>query len=213
MKRLIDVVLTTALLLLSAPLQILLALAVRLDSPGPAWYCAIRVGRDGHPFTLYKFRTMIVRPRDQGPAITHAADPRITRLGAFLRRTRLDELPQLFNVLRGDMSLVGPRPEDPHFVALYSPAQRRVLSVRPGLTGRAQLTFLDEAELLGHLDPEGEYIRVVLPRKVAIDLQYIDDRSLLVDLRLIWATIRVLIEGLFNAGAPALPAQPRPPLS
>jgi lipopolysaccharide/colanic/teichoic acid biosynthesis glycosyltransferase len=213
MKRLLDVSLSAPLLVLSAPLQILLALAVRLDSPGPAFYRAIRVGRDGYPFTLYKFRTMIVRALDQGPAITHASDPRITRLGAFLRRTRLDELPQLLNVLRGDMSLVGPRPEDPRFVALYTPEQRRVLSVRPGITGRAQLTFLDEAKLLGHLDPEGEYIRVVLPRKVAIDLQYVEDRSLLLDLRLIWATLLVLVGELFNAGASALPAQRRPPLS
>jgi lipopolysaccharide/colanic/teichoic acid biosynthesis glycosyltransferase len=212
MKRLFDVCLAAPLLVVSAPLQIVVWLAVRLDSPGPSLYRAIRVGRDGQLFTLYKFRTMLVQARG-GPAVTHASDSRITRLGAVLRRTRLDELPQLLNVLRGDMSLVGPRPEDPRFVALYDSAQRRVLTVRPGLTGRAQLTFLDEAELLGHVDPEREYIRVVLPRKLEIDLQYVDSQSLLLDLHLIWATVIVLLGGLFNAGAPELRAQRRPPLS
>src|SRR5207237_9558029 len=132
MKRLVDVSLAAPLLILSAPLQILLGIAVRLDSPGPALYRATRVGRNGYPFALYKFRTMIGKARE-GPAVTHASDPRITRLGAFLRRTRLDELPQLLNVLRGDMSLVGPRPEDPRFVAMYSSPQRRSFSGRAGL--------------------------------------------------------------------------------
>jgi lipopolysaccharide/colanic/teichoic acid biosynthesis glycosyltransferase len=137
---------------------------------------------------MYKFRSMRRDAAAQGPAITGARDPRVTRAGRVLRSTRIDELPQLWNVLRGDMSLVGPRPEDPAFAALYTPQQRAVLTLRPGITGPAQVVFADEARLLrpGHVHED--YVTRVLPAKLAIDLDYVAAPSLRRDLRVLWAT-------------------------
>lgn len=186
MKRALDLAIAVPLLLALAPVMLVLAIAVRLTSPGPALHRAIRSGRDGRPFTMLKLRTM--RP-GAGAAVTTTRDPRITALGRILRRTRIDEVPQLWNVVRGEMSLVGPRPEDPRFVALYTPEQRAVLAVRPGITGAAQLAFRDEERLLDPSDPEGSYVREVLPRKVAMDLAYVRRRTLAGDLAIIGRTL------------------------
>ena len=190
LKRLMDLSMGSVLLVLSLPFQFGIALAVRIDSPGPILYRARRAGRGSSTITVLKFRTMRPGADTSGPAVSAANDSRVTRVGRFLRGSRLDELPQLWNVLRGDMSLVGPRPEDPRFVALYTPQQRIALSVRPGITGRAQLTFRDERELLATGDPDATYIREILPRKVAIDVDYALDHDLIDDM---WVLIRTVV--------------------
>jgi lipopolysaccharide/colanic/teichoic acid biosynthesis glycosyltransferase len=196
-KRMFDLVLASLGLVLLSPLLLLMALAVRLDSPGPVFYRQQRVGRHGVPFRIHKFRTMRHGgdARDSGPQITVGADPRITRVGAMLRRHKLDELAQLIDVLQGAMSLVGPRPEVPRYVALYPPALRaKVLSVRPGITDMASIAYRDESELLARAaDPEREYVQVVMPRKLALAANYADTASLWLDLRILWRTLRLLI--------------------
>jgi lipopolysaccharide/colanic/teichoic acid biosynthesis glycosyltransferase len=176
------------LLAVLSPLLALVAVLVRFSSPGPVFHRAIRVGRNGRPFKLYKFRTMVVDGATVGPRITAAGDPRITRIGRLLRRSKLDEFPQLWNVIRGDMRLVGPRPEDPRFVALYRPEQRIVLSVAPGITGPAQLTFFDEEDLLRSTDPEATYVREILPRKLAIDMAYAEHHTIGLDVQIMAQT-------------------------
>ena len=191
-KRLFDIAGATLALLLLLPLLLLSALWIKLDSPGPVLYRQERVGRHGVPFRIHKFRTMAHGAA--GLPLTVGADARITRAGAFLRRTRIDELPQLIDVLQGRMSMVGPRPEVPRYVALY-PAELRakVLSVRPGITDPASIAYRDESRLLAAAaDPEREYMQVVLPAKLEHAARYIDQRSLLGDLRLIGATLRAL---------------------
>jgi lipopolysaccharide/colanic/teichoic acid biosynthesis glycosyltransferase len=188
-KRGFDVIVSGALLLLLAPLVAALALLVVTSSRGPALHRAARVGRGGHEFTMYKFRTMRAGAASAGPAITGRDDPRITSFGRALRSTRLDELPQLWNVLRGDMSLVGPRPEDPRFVANYSPADLEVLSVRPGITGSTQLAHRDEEQRLPADDPEAAYVRDILPRKIAMDLAYVRGRSFVGDVLILIRTV------------------------
>jgi lipopolysaccharide/colanic/teichoic acid biosynthesis glycosyltransferase len=195
MKRLFDLLVATAGLVVLGPLLLLLGLAVRLDSRGPAIFRQVRVGRAGRPFTILKFRTMRVAESDgDGRQITVGGDPRVTRVGRWLRSSKLDELPQLINVLRGDMSLVGPRPEVPRYVALYPPEARvEVLSVRPGITDEAALEFRDEGMLLARAtDPERAYIEDVLPRKIALYRQYVRSRSFLGDLRVLVRTVAVL---------------------
>lgn len=193
-KRLFDIAASALGLLLLAPLLLLAALWVKLDSPGPALFRQTRVGRFGVPFTIHKFRTMRVAP---GAAITVGADPRITRCGALLRASKLDELPQLWDVLRGAMSLVGPRPELPKYVALY-PAELReqVLAVRPGITDPASLAFSHEAELLAAAaDPECEYREVILPAKLRLSADYAARASLATDLKLIARTLARVLRG------------------
>jgi lipopolysaccharide/colanic/teichoic acid biosynthesis glycosyltransferase len=193
MKRVLDVVLAAGLLIATSPLLAAAALAVRLSSPGPILHRATRVGLHGRPFTILKLRTMARDAAVTGPGITAAGDRRVTPLGRLLRHSRLDELPQLWNVLRGDMSLVGPRPEDPRFVVLYTPEQRLVLSVRPGITGPSQLTFRHEQGLLANDDPEASYVREILPRKLSMDLDYVRGRGLGGDLRILVRTLAALV--------------------
>lgn len=188
-RRTVDVVVALAGLIVLLPLLIGLAIWVLCDSRGPVFYRAVRVGRFGLPFRLYKFRTMIVNADRVGPGITTAQDKRITRSGRFLRRTKLDELPQLINVLKGDMSLVGPRPEDPRYVALYTGEQQPILAVRPGITSAASLTYRHEERLLSGRDWEIQYIETVMPAKVALDLDYESHRTLWSDLRLVMRAI------------------------
>jgi lipopolysaccharide/colanic/teichoic acid biosynthesis glycosyltransferase len=187
-KRLFDVVASAVGLLLLAPLLLLAAVWVKLDSPGPALFRQTRVGRFGQPFTIHKFRTMRV---EAGAAITVGADPRITRSGQVLRQTKLDELPQLWDVLRGAMSLVGPRPELPRYVELYpADLRERVLAVRPGITDPASLAFSHESKLLAAArDPEREYREVILPAKLKLSADYAARANLATDLRLIMATL------------------------
>jgi lipopolysaccharide/colanic/teichoic acid biosynthesis glycosyltransferase len=192
-KRLFDVVVSALGLLLLAPLLLALAIVFKLDSPGPVFFRQARVGRHGVPFRIHKFRTM--RADAGGLPLTVGADPRITRSGAWLRRTRLDELPQLIDVLRGAMSLVGPRPEVPRYVAHYPDDLRaRALAVRPGLTDPASLEFIDEAGLLARAaDPEREYVEVILPAKVRRAAEYAEHATLATDLGVLWRTLRLLL--------------------
>ena len=171
------------------------ALWIKFDSPGPVYFRQQRVGRHGVPFMIHKFRTMrSLHTGAEGLPLTVGDDPRITRAGRFLRRTRLDELPQFIDVLQGAMSLVGPRPEVPRYVALYPAALReRALAVRPGLTDPSSLDFIDEAALLAAAaDPEREYVEVILPAKLQRAADYADRATLASDLRVLWQTLRVL---------------------
>lgn len=173
-------------LLVLLPVLLLIALAVRLTSPGPVIFRQQRVGRHGRPFHIYKFRTMVDGASRRAANVSAIGDPRVTRLGRYLRASYLDELPQLVNVVKGDMRLVGPRPETPEFVARYTPEERIVLSVSPGLAGPSTLAFMEEAELLaGAPDPESFYTEVVLHQRVQADLRYVQEHSPAYDARLL----------------------------
>jgi lipopolysaccharide/colanic/teichoic acid biosynthesis glycosyltransferase len=194
-KRLLDITLAGLGLLLLAPLLLLIALAIKLDSDGPVFFLQERVGRRGVAFKIYKFRTMRHNPAGGGALITVGNDSRITRVGALLRNTKLDELAQLFNVLGGSMSLVGPRPEVARYVAHY-PAELRdkVLSVRPGITDYASLEFRNENNLLSMAaNPEREYIDAVLPAKLRLQARYVDESSVATDLHILWRTVTTLL--------------------
>jgi lipopolysaccharide/colanic/teichoic acid biosynthesis glycosyltransferase len=194
-KRLFDLLLSSLGLLVLAPLLLLIALLIKLDSPGPVMFRQERVGRYGQPFRIHKFRTMRHEPSGQGLQITVGADRRITRVGGFLRASKLDELPQLLDVWLGDMSLVGPRPEVPRYVAHYPADVRdKVLSVRPGITDIASIEYRDESAVLARAaDPEHAYIHEVLPHKLALAAQYVDRSSLGLDLWLIWRTLVAIV--------------------
>jgi len=192
-KRAFDILSSAAGLALLSPLLVVIAAAVKLDSPGPVLFRGQRVGRYGREFHIWKFRTMVAGAERAGPGITVANDSRVTRVGRLLRRTKLDELPQLVNVLRGEMSLVGPRPEDPRYVALYPPEQRaQVLSVRPGVTSPASVRFRDEESALSGEDWETAYVQTVMPAKLALDLEYVQNASLLRDVGLIVRTVAAM---------------------
>jgi lipopolysaccharide/colanic/teichoic acid biosynthesis glycosyltransferase len=192
-KRLFDLIASALGLVLLSPLLLGVALWIRLDSPGPVFFRQERVGRGGRPFRIHKFRTMAHGA--PGLQLTVGADARITRAGQLLRRTRLDELPQLLDVLRGEMSLVGPRPEVPRYVALYPAGLReRALAVRPGITDPASLAFIDEAERLARAaDPEREYVEVILPLKVRAAAEYAEHATLWTDLQVLARTLRTLL--------------------
>ncbi len=192
---------------LTLPLVAVLALAVKLDSRGPALYRAERVGDAGGAFTCLKLRSMTWRPAAAGPGLTTAGDAPITRVGRLLRRYRLDELPQLWNVARGEMRLVGPRPEDPRYVEFAEPLHRLVFTARPGITGLTQLVSLDEDEqLAGATDPETHYREAVLPAKLRVDAAYLRHRSPRLDLWILAQTPRALL-GRPIALPPALRAE------
>lgn len=193
-KRLLDIAGAIIGFTFAFPLLALCAVAIRLNSPGPIFFRQRRVGIGGRAFELLKFRTMI--SGSTGPRITAAGDPRITSIGVLLRRYKLDELPQLINVYRGEMSLVGPRPELAEYVAVYNREQRRVLSCKPGVTSPASLIFIDEEQVLAEqMDRSGYYTRVLLPQKLEIDLAYCRRMSLFVDLEIIARTARQLLPG------------------
>jgi lipopolysaccharide/colanic/teichoic acid biosynthesis glycosyltransferase len=194
-KRALDIAAAALGLLLLSPLLLAVALFIKLDSPGPVFYRQLRVGRHGRMFRIFKFRTMTYTPVAHGPEITVAGDARITRVGAVLRRFKIDELPQLIDVLRGTMSLVGPRPEVPRYVAQYPAESReRVLSVRPGITDLASLRYHDENRLLARAsDPEREYVEVILPSKLRYALNYVDNASVASDLRVLGLTLRAVL--------------------
>jgi lipopolysaccharide/colanic/teichoic acid biosynthesis glycosyltransferase len=202
-KRLFDLLVASLALLLLAPLLLAVALLIRLDSPGPVFFRQQRVGRHGVPFSIHKFRTMRVEAPLQGLPLTVGADPRITRVGGFLRRTRIDELPQLIDVLAGSMSLVGPRPEVPRYVAHYPAELReRALSVRPGITDPASLAHIDEAALLARAaDPEHEYIQRILPAKLRHAVDYAESATLVTDLGVLARTLLALLRQVFSRGA------------
>jgi lipopolysaccharide/colanic/teichoic acid biosynthesis glycosyltransferase len=192
-KRVIDLVGALLLLTVTGPIIALAALAIRLSERGPVIYRAVRVGRDGFPFVMLKFRTMIVDAENHGGPSTPADDPRVTGVGRFLRHWKIDELPQLVNVLRGDMSLVGPRPQVASDVARYGIEERRLLTVRPGITDWASLRFRNEAELLaGHADPDEAYDLLIRNEKIRLGLAYVDDGTLRHYFRILWATLRAM---------------------
>lgn len=193
-KRAFDLLIATLALILLSPVLLAVALAVRLDTPGPVFFRQQRVGRGGVPFRIHKFRTMVHGA--PGLQVTVGADPRITRSGRFLRRTRLDELPQLIDVVQGTMSLVGPRPEVPRYVAFYPPALKdRVLALRPGITDPASIDGIDEAERLARAaDPEREYIEVILPDKLRRAAEYAERATLATDLGVLWRTVARLVK-------------------
>jgi lipopolysaccharide/colanic/teichoic acid biosynthesis glycosyltransferase len=201
-KRLFDLLVAALALALLWPLLVAVALWIRLDSPGPALFRQQRVGRHGRLFAIHKFRTMVADAPQRGPRITVGRDARITRAGAFLRHSKVDELPQLIDVLRGDMSLVGPRPELPAYLAHY-PADLRdkVLALRPGITDPVSLELADESDLLARApDPEREYVEVLLPRKLRAAAAYAEQADLGTDLRVLGRTLRLLCARLLTAG-------------
>ncbi|HEY3018712.1 MAG TPA: sugar transferase [Solirubrobacteraceae bacterium] len=188
-----DVAVAAVLLIAALPLIVAIIAAIELESPGPVFYRAHRIGYRGRPFRMLKFRKM--RPDADGRPLTLTGDTRFTRVGAVLARTKLDELPQLVNVLCAQMSLVGPRPEDPRFVAVHADAYERILHVRPGITGRAQLAFAREASILDPADPVRHYLDAVLPQKVWLDLRYVHQHKPWDDVRILaWTLITVALQ-------------------
>lgn len=195
LKRLFDFFASAVGLIILSPILLFIAVLIRLDSHGSIFFRQERVGQYGRIFKIHKFRTMIVDAEVRGMQITVGADPRVTRIGGFLRRYKLDELPQLIDVLFGDMSLVGPRPEVPRYVACYPQAlMELVLSVRPGITDRASIEFKDENEILGcATDPHQAYVNEVLPIKLGYYAEYVRNRSLLKDIQIIFLTLRAIV--------------------
>ena len=193
-KRIFDVVVSAVALVASSPLLLVLALLIKIGSRGPVFYRGVRVGRNGKPFRMFKFRTMVPDADKIGGPSTAGDDPRLTRIGAWMRGYKLDELPQFLNVLLGHMSFVGPRPEVQHYVDMYTPEERRLLSVRPGITDYASLRFSNEAEILrGEGDPEEAYMRLIRPEKIRLGLEYVDGWSLRDDIKILRMTIKQLI--------------------
>ncbi len=191
-KQVFDILSSGVALVVLAPVFALIGLAIVINSPGPIFYKATRVGLKGKLFKMYKFRTMVVNADKIGPGLTVRNDQRITPIGRFLRKSKLDELPQLINVLRGDMSIVGPRPEDSRYVALYSASQRAVLNVRPGITSPASVHYRDESSLIAGPDWESYYIQEIMPNKLRLDIEYATQPSVARDLGVILKTIRQL---------------------
>jgi lipopolysaccharide/colanic/teichoic acid biosynthesis glycosyltransferase len=191
--RLLDVSLSLVALVLLSPLLLVVALIIKITSSGPVLYRARRVGQDGRLFDVYKFRTMIAGADKRGPRVTATGDHRVTKVGRLLRRTKIDELPQLFNTLTGDMSLVGPRPEDPSYVKAYSQEQLQVLRVKPGITSPATILHRHEEEMLTGQDWEESYRNVILPEKLRIELNYLSHRTLGRDLLILTKTGLALI--------------------
>ena len=191
-KRILDITLGSLALSLAAPILAGAAIAMRLSGDrGPFLYRARRMGEGAHPFTLLKVRTMTAG--SDGSKVTVAGDPRVTPLGRVLRRYKIDELPQLINVVRGEMSLVGPRPEDPAYVDLSNPLHRRVFSAKPGITGLAQIAYHDEAVHLAGPDAERRYREEILPAKLSLDAEYLERRTTWLDLQILLRTVRVVI--------------------
>lgn len=189
-KRVYDFVLAVIGLVVLSPVLLVIALLMKLSDGGPVLFRQQRIGQWGHPFTIWKFRTMVVNAERQGLGLTKDGDARVTRVGGWLRKAKLDELPQIWNVLRGEMSFVGPRPEVPQYVARYTEAQRAVLLVKPGVTDLATLEFRNEEELLAAApDVEAFYLEYCLPRKIELNLQYQRQANLWQDTRVIGRTL------------------------
>lgn len=192
--RAFDSILSGALIILASPVLLLAAIAIRLDTGGPVFFRQLRVGLNGTPFHILKFRTMMVDAERHGGQLSRRGDARVTRVGRVLRRSKVDELAQLFNVVAGDMALVGPRPEVPRYVALYDERQREVLKVRPGITDPSSIVFRNEGDLLASSsEPETFYVRVLLPRKIDLSLTYVRQRSLGLDLLVLLRTAQCLV--------------------
>ena len=211
LKRLFDVLCALAALLVLSPVLLGLALTIKLSSSGPVFYRGVRVGRHGRPFQMFKFRTMVVNAERLGGASTADGDPRVTPVGRLLRKTKLDELPQMLNVLAGDMSLVGPRPEVQQYVDMYTEEEKAILTVRPGITDWASLWNPDEgAVLAGAPDPERAYMELIRPQKLKWQLAYVRERSFLVDVSILARTFWTVVS---RRTPPALLDTSAPPLS
>ncbi len=194
LKRTFDVVASGLGLIVLSPLFVVLAIWIKADSRGPVFYRQVRVGRHNRDFRLYKFRSMRPDSDKKGLITIGGHDPRVTRSGYYIRKYKLDELPQLINVFLGDMSLVGPRPEVRKYVNMYTPEQMRVLDVRPGITSLASIRYRNENDILAKAsDPDRAYVTQVMPDKIAIDLEYVPKASLLTDIRLIFMTFKEII--------------------
>ena len=190
MKRGFDIISSLIGIILLSPILIVISIIIKTTSKGPVLFRQRRVGKDEKIFEIFKFRTMVVNAENLGTQITIGEDKRITSIGKFLRKYKLDELPQLFNVFLGQMSLVGPRPEVPKYVEMYTSEQRMVLSVRPGITDYASLKYSDENDLLGKVeDPENYYINVIMQDKLKLNLEYIKDNNVFNDIKIIFQTI------------------------
>jgi lipopolysaccharide/colanic/teichoic acid biosynthesis glycosyltransferase len=189
-KRIFDVATSIIGLIVLLPLFIIIAILIKLNDKGPIFYKQKRMGQDFKPFELLKFRTMVVNADKIGPAVTKDGDPRITKIGKFLRKTKLDELPQLWNVIRGDMSIVGPRPEVEKYIQYYKDDYKEILKVRPGITDYATIKFRNEEEILSkYNDTESAYIKYVLPEKIRLYKTYIKEISFFTDLKIIFWTL------------------------
>jgi len=194
LKRIFDILSSLLVLLVLLPIFVLISIAILLDSKGRIFYKQIRVGKNQKEFNLLKFRTMNSGSDKKGQLTVGTNDSRITKIGSVLRKYKLDEFPQLINVIKGEMSIVGPRPEVPKYVNLYSEEQLKVLSVRPGLTDLASIEFINENEILGKSDnPEKEYIENIMPQKLSLNLKYIENQSFIGDFKLIFRTIGKLV--------------------
>jgi lipopolysaccharide/colanic/teichoic acid biosynthesis glycosyltransferase len=191
-KRVFDIAASSVALIVLSLAFLIIGGAIALTSPGPIFYRASRVGRYGRVFKMYKFRTMVVNADKMGPGITTRNDQRVTGIGRLLRKTKLDELPQLINVLRGEMSIVGPRPEDPRYVKHYTPEEATVLKVRPGITSPASVHYHDEENLIGGEDWETRYLREIMPSKLRLDIEYARHPSVGRDIGLIFQTLQAI---------------------
>ncbi len=194
-KRLFDLVFSALGLIVLSPVLLAIVVAIRRESPGPALYKGTRVGMNGARFKMNKFRTMVINADKIGGSSTPEDDPRITRVGRFLRRYKLDELPQLINVFKGEMSFVGPRPQVKWAVDLYTPAERLILTVRPGITDYASLRFPNEGEILkGSTDPDKDYMVKIHPEKMRLSLEYVRTRSMGLDIKIIFQTLAAIVK-------------------
>ena len=193
--RLLDIVLSLLGLLFLLPIFLILAVWIKFDSQGSIFFRQIRVGKDGRDFRIYKFRTMIVNAEKMGIITIGERDPRITNSGYFLRKYKLDELPQLINVLRGEMSFVGPRPEVRKYVEMYNQEQLKILTVKPGITDYASIEYINEDEILGKsLDPEKTYIEGIMPQKIKYNMKYINNKTVIEYFKIIFLTIIKIIK-------------------
>lgn len=196
MKRLFDIISSAIGLFFLSPIFLLLAIWIKLDSKGPVFYRQVRVGRNGKDFKIYKFRSMRQGSDKKGLITVGGRDPRVTRSGYYIRKYKLDELPQLINVFIGDMSVVGPRPEVRKYVNLYTEEQLKVLSIKPGITDVASIKYSNENELLEKADdPDKMYIEVIMPDKLKYNLEYIKNKSFLYDIKLTFLTFKKIISG------------------
>ncbi len=194
-KRLFDIVVSFIGLLILSPIFLVIGIIIKLDSKGPIFFRQVRVGKNGKKFKIFKFRTMVVDAEKKGLHITVDGDSRITKSGKFLRKFKIDELPQLINVLIGDMSFVGPRPEVPKYVEMYDENQRSILKIRPGITDIASIEYRDENSILAQSkNPEETYINEIMPRKIELNFKYIENMSVIYDIKLIIETIFKVIK-------------------
>jgi lipopolysaccharide/colanic/teichoic acid biosynthesis glycosyltransferase len=194
LKRLFDLMITLPMLLLVSPFFLIIALLIKIGSNGPVFYKQVRVGLNNRDFKIFKFRTMHINADKAGLLTVGGRDPRVTPIGYFLRKYKLDELPQLLNVLFGSMSLVGPRPEVRKYVDLYNAEQQKVLSVKPGITDYASIEYSEENDLLAKSNnPEGTYINEIMPAKLRLNQKYIAEKNLTTDIKILWLTFKKII--------------------